>query len=216
MNRFRILLVDDHPLMRGALRAVLAGQDDMEVVAEAADGHEALTQALRHTPQVVLLDMLMPGMPGTEAAQRLKREVPGVRILALSASEDEAAARQMLSAGAEGYATKSTPTDELLRAIRQVATGARYLDATLARRLEALEGPDGAASSSALTHDEAEVLKLFAQGYPTKQISSARGLGVAVVERHRIRGMQKLGLRTRADVARLAAQQGWLGSHPSG
>jgi DNA-binding NarL/FixJ family response regulator len=204
MGKLRVFVIDDHALMRSTLRTLIDWQQDMEVIAEAADGQEAIAQARRLTPDVALLDVSMPGMPGAEVAQRLKREVPGMKILALSAHEDEDHASRMLSVGADGYAAKSTNSTDLLDAIRRVAAGERYLDK---RILDPSEAPAG---SSSLTQEETEVLKQFAQGFPMKQIAATLQLEAVAVERHKKRGMQKLGLKTRADVARFASGQGWL------
>lgn len=203
MGRLRVLLVDDHVLLRSALRGVLEGQADMEVVGEAGSGDEAMKQAERLLPEVILLDMAMPGMSGPEAARHLKQALPSSRILALSAYEDEAAAHRMLSAGADGFIPKSAQPEALLHAIRRVASGRDSLDGA-----EGHEAPPSRARS-ALTADEAEVLKRFARGFPLKQIASSLGLAVVVVERHKAQGMDKLGLKTRAQVARFADEQGW-------
>jgi DNA-binding NarL/FixJ family response regulator len=142
MGKLRILLVDDQPLVRDALRALIDEQtDDMEVVGEAQDGQEALALAPKLAPDVTLLDMTMPGLSSVEVAQRLEGEVPGTKILALSANADEGLARQMFAAGADGYALKSESTAELLRAIRQVAAGERYVAEALAEKLGRRPGP---------------------------------------------------------------------------
>jgi DNA-binding NarL/FixJ family response regulator len=208
MGKLQVLVVDDHPLMRSTLRSVIEWQQDMEVIAETGEGQEAISLAQRLAPDVVLLDVSMPGMSGAEVAQRLKREAPGTKILALSAHEDEDQASRMLSMGADGYVTKSANSADMMEAVRRVAAGERYLD----KRIAGLPGaPDGAPEgSTALTPEESEVLKQFAQGYPMKQIATVLKLDAGTVERHKKRGMQKLGLKTRADVARFASGQGWL------
>ncbi|WP_225409698.1 response regulator transcription factor [Stigmatella hybrida] len=211
MVKLRVLVVDDHSLMRSTLRSVIDWQQDMEVIAEAADGSEAIAQARRLTPDVTLLDVSMPGMPGIEVAQQLKRAVPRMKILALSAHEDEDHASRMLSMGADGYATKSTSSMDLLDAIRRVAAGERYLDRSIAGKTGGAASLDSVlADASVLTSEEAEVLKQFAQGYPLKQIASTLKLNAVAVERHKKRGMVKLGLKTRADVAHFASAHGWL------
>ena len=140
MGKLRVLLIDDQPLVRDALRTAIDEQaGDMEVVGEASDGQQALALAPQLAPDVTILDMTMPGLSGVEVAQRLKGEVPGTKILALSALENEGHALQMFAAGADGYALKSASTAELLRAIRQVAAGERYIGGALAEKLDRRE-----------------------------------------------------------------------------
>ncbi len=210
MAEIRIVLVDDSELMRGALRALVETQAGMRVVGEAGDGEEAVKVALQHAPDVVLLDVAMPGLSGTEAARRLEQAVPAAKILAFSGYDDEARVREMLAAGADGFIRKSAAPDEIVRAIRQVAAGARYLDAALPARVADAGDPDQAASEAALTGQEVKVLALFAQGYPMAQIASMLSLDRAEVERHKAAGMRELHVTTRAQLARVAAARGWI------
>jgi DNA-binding NarL/FixJ family response regulator len=214
MRKLRVLLADDHPLLRSALRDVIDAQQDMEVVAEAPDGPEAIAQALRLKPDLAILDVSMPGMTGAETARTLRRDLTNIKILALSAYEDEGYAQHMLSAGADGYVPKRTSAADLLCAIRQVAAGETHVDPALAQRFDSLVPGkvQAAETESELTHTEKEVLKRLAQGYPVKLIASTMGLESAIVDQHRADGIRKLGLKTRADIARYAVQQGWLES----
>lgn len=209
MSQIRILVVDDSDSMRCALRAVLGTQPDMSVVAEAAGGQEAIELALRHAPDVVLLDMVLEGMSGVEAAQRIGRAAPTARILAFSGDENEARVRRMLDAGARGYVRKMAAPDELLGAIRRVASGARYVDPALHVRLAEAPGPDQQAAGAELDPREVKVLTLVAQGYPARRIAAMLGMDPAEVEQRKALAMSRLKLATRADLARFAAARGW-------
>lgn len=202
--------MDDHALLRGALCSVLNGQPDMEVVGEAADGPEGIETAARLAPDVILLDVALPGMHGTKVAKALKQLSPSIKILALSAYENEAAAREMISAGADGYVRKSVAPKELVGAIRQIGAGVSQVDAVGAARPDRQRGSGPAAGSSPLTADETKVLKLYAQGYPSREIASEARLDAAAVKQLKAAGMRKLGLKTRADVARFAVERGWI------
>ena len=135
MNRIRILLVDDSELLRRALRALLGRQSDMEIVGDTGDGADAVRLLETVSADVVLLDMTMPGLSGADTALRIKETVPGAKILVFSGNERLDHVRQMLSAGADGYARKTAPPDELARAIRRVHAGERYIDAALEKKL---------------------------------------------------------------------------------
>jgi DNA-binding NarL/FixJ family response regulator len=189
-DKLRILVVDDNALLRDSLCAFLDAQPGMEVIGQAGDGHEALTQATRLVPDVILLDVIMPGMNGREAVSQLKHKVPTSRVVTLSAFEDEESARDMLEAGADAYVRKSDSPSDFITVIRRVTAA-------------------GGTPDTALTQREREVLKRFAQGYPLREIAEALGLELATVQRHKSEGMAKLKLKTRAEVARVAAEQGW-------
>lgn len=210
MAEIRIVLVDDSELMRDALRALVQTQPDMRVVGEAGDGDEAVEVASQRAPDLVLLDVAMPGPSGPEAARRLKGALPTTKILAFSGHDDETRVRGMLSAGADGFIRKSAAPDEIVRAIRQVASGARHLNPALPAELADAGDPDQAASEAALTDHEVKVLTLFAQGYPMSQIGSALSMERAEVERHKAAGMRKLQITARAHLARVAAARGWI------
>jgi len=135
MNRIRILLVDDSELLRRALRALLGRQADMEIVGDTGDGAEAVELARALAADVILLDMTMPGLSGADTALRIKEALPGAKILVFSGNERPDHVRQMLSAGADGYVRKTAPPDELVRAIRQVQAGVRYIDAAIGKKL---------------------------------------------------------------------------------
>jgi DNA-binding NarL/FixJ family response regulator len=213
MAKLRVFVADDHPLVRSGLRSHIAAQPDMEVVGEAADGMAAVLGVLQVRPDVAVLDVSMPVLGGAEATGRILRECPTVRVLALSGHEEKGYVHQMLSAGAAGYLTKRAAAEELVRAIRVVADGGTFLDPAIAGPLVAglMAGSHGgSAAAEVLSEREDEVLRRIARGDPVKQIATALDLGSRTVETYKARAMDKLGLKTRADVVRYAVGQGWL------
>jgi len=203
------------------LRALVAAQPGLEVVGEAADGDEAWRRACELRPDVLLLDLSMPGVGGAEAAERIARDCPEVRVIALTMHEERGYVTRLLRAGAAGYVLKRTAAADLVHAIRTVASGATYVDPSLAGALLAAQaprparGPDqGAAaprgSAAELTAREAEVLKLVARGHSNKEIAAALEISVKTVETHKANGMARLGVGTRAALVRYAVVEGWL------
>jgi DNA-binding NarL/FixJ family response regulator len=210
-NKLRVFLADDHPVVRGGLRALLDAQPDMEVVGEAADGAATMRDAPGLRPDVVVLDVSMPGLSGAEAAVALRRACPQARVLALSAHEDQGYVRAMLAAGASGYVVKRAAADDLVRAIRCAAAGETYLDPSVAGHLVAwIAAPPAAGAGTELSEREEEVLRRVARGQPLKQVAAALEVGLRTVETYKARAMEKLGLRSRAEVVRYAARRGWL------
>ena len=213
MPNVRILLVDDHAVVREGLKRLIADQADIEVVGEASDGHEAIEHVKVLRPDVVMMDVSMPHMSGVEATRELKGICPDTRILALTVHEDDAYVREFLKAGAAGYLLKRAPTEELVRAIRAVAGGGLYIDPRVANRpvqtLSQAERP-GASTTVELSDREAEVLRLIARGYANKEIAAQLNLSVKTVETYKARSMEKLGLRSRVDIVRIAVERGWL------
>ena len=214
MRKLRILLADDHAMMREGLVALINSEPDMEVVGEASDGEEVLARAVTAEPDVVLMDVSMPGLDGIRATRRLKAERPGVCVLALTAYDNDVYVRQSLNAGASGYVLKKAAANDLIKAIRAVAVGGKYLDPDVARRME--EGQTGAVKlrgefkRGTLTDREREVLVLVARGFTNKEISGELGISVKTVEVHKGNFMSKLELKNRADVVRYALSLGWL------
>ncbi|WP_437805142.1 response regulator transcription factor [Sorangium sp. So ce1078] len=213
MNKLRIFLADDHPIFRSGLRSHLAAQPDMEVVGEASDGAAAVQAVLDLRPDVAVVDVSMPVVSGAKFTEQVRRDCPAVKVLALSAHENQGYVQQMLAAGAAGYVVKRAVAEELVRAIRVVAAGKTYLDPDvagplLASRSRALAG--GPAAAAELSDREAEVLKQIARGHAVKQIAADLDLGVRTIETYKARGMEKLGLKTRAEVVRYALHRGWL------
>ena len=210
MTTLRVYLADDHPVVRNGLRLLLDAEPDLEVVGEAYDGEAAVRDVARLRPDVVVMDVSMPGLGGAEATGRVRANDPGVRVVALTAHEDRGYLKQLLAAGATGYVLKRSAAADLVRAIRSVAAGETYLDPGVAGQVVAeLAGPRGGTGAE-LSKQEEEVLRRLAQGLAVKQVAAALDVGVRTVETYKARAMEKLGLRTRVDVIRHAVRQGWL------
>lgn len=213
MAELRVFLVDDHAIVREGLRSLIGAQDGMTVVGESADGATACEQIPLLQVDVVILDVVMPGLTGAQTAERLRRECPDIKILAFSLHEDRRYLHQMLAAGAVGYAVKRAEAKELVRAIGVVAAGGTYLDPVLSSRQigELLaRSSSGHAATEELSERESEVLRLTAAGYGNKQIAGRLDLSVKSVETYRSRGMAKLHLHGRVELVRYAAQAGWF------
>lgn len=209
----RVLLVDDHPVLRAGVRGLLDVEDDLQVVAEASDGLSVVQQATEHDVDVVIMDVSMPKLGGAEATKQLLAAAPGLRVLALSALEEASFARMLLEVGAAGYALKRSACDELVRAVRIVAGGGTYLDPVIAaslvssgrRRLNS-----GGIPIVSLSEREAEVIRLIAQGHTSKEMAQNLGLSPRTLETYKARAMSKLNLRSRAELIRYALRSGWL------
>lgn len=214
MTKLRVFLADDHVVVREGLRALINAQPDMEVTGEAADGREACERVPQLLPDVVVLDVSMPELSGAEAAVRLKGECPQVKLLALTVHEDKGYLRQLLEAGAAGYVLKRAAAEELIRAIRAVAAGGVYLDPALAGKVVGgfVRKPSGKApqGEDKLSDREAEVVRLIAAGHSNKEIAVQLELSVKTVETYKARSLEKLELRSRADLVRYALRRGWL------
>ena len=213
MKRIRILIADDHAVVRAGIRLLLEAQPDMEVVGEAQDGRESLTRVQELRPDVVLMDITMPHLSGIEATQAIKKVLPEARILALTMHEDAAYFFQMLQAGASGYVVKGADPSELLSAIRAVSHGKAYLFPSLARKLlddylERLEVGEEGDTYARLTSREKEVLKLIGEGHTGREIAEVLFLSKNTVERHRTNIMDKLGMRNKSQLIRLAIRKG--------
>jgi DNA-binding NarL/FixJ family response regulator len=212
----RVVIADDHAVVRDGLRSLIDAQPGLQVVGEAADGDAAWRHACALAPDVLLLDLSMPGVGGVDAAERIAADCPKVRVLALTMHEERGYVTRLLRAGAAGYVLKRTASAELVRAIRTVAAGGTYVDPSLAGAL--LAGPtarDGrwagrAAGAQALSAREAEVLRLVARGHTNKEVAAALEISVKTVESHKANGMTKLGVTTRAALVRFAVDEGWL------
>jgi DNA-binding NarL/FixJ family response regulator len=214
VKKLRIFLADDHAVLRDGLKMLINAQPDMEIVGEAGDGKEAVRKATALQPDVVVMDVSMPEWNGVQATERLKQAHPRMKILALTAYEDEHYLRQLLKVGASGCVLKREAGEELTQAIRTVASGGVYLDPSLANRF--VDGYLRKASlgenqrGSDLSEREAEVLRLIAWGYANKEIAAQLHLSVKTIETYKTRLMEKLNLRSRADIVRYALRQGWL------
>jgi two-component system invasion response regulator UvrY len=204
----KVLLADDHALVRAGLRRIVEDCADMTVVAEAADGQEAVEKALQLHPDMVVLDISMPGMDGLEAIRRLRSQLPGLPLLVLSMYDEEPYIVRAFEAGALGYLTKKAAPMELVAAIRTVVAGNRYLTAQTAELL-ALKGGQGEASSTGLGElslRELQVLRRLALGHTNREISEAYHISIKTVDAYRLRLLKKLHLRNNADLSRFAIQ----------
>jgi len=205
-----ILLADDHETVREGLRLLVDAQQDMRVIAEAGDGKLAVERACETKPNVVVLDLSMPGMNGLAATRSLHASLPATAIVTLTRHGDHAYVEQLFAAGVRGYVLKQSSSNELLAAIRCVASGETYVD-------PALRGEDGSwprprrhADTPLITDRETSVLRLMAVGHSNKDIADGLGISVKTVEVHKANAMRKLKLRGRTDVVRYAAINGWL------
>ena len=212
VKKIRLILAEDHETVRQGLRALLGARDDIEVVADAPNGRVAVDRARALKPDVVVLDLSMPEMNGLAATREILEHLPQVGVIAMTRHSDDAYVQELLSAGASGYVLKQSPVDELLKAIRAVARGERYLDSTLvARNAKAyLSRYSSGHSRPPITDREASVLRLMAIGHSNKEIASALDIAVKTVEVHKANAMRKLDLRGRIDVVKYAVLNGWL------
>lgn len=204
----RVLVVDDHSVLRTGLRLMLEQQPDLAFVGEAPTAEDALRGIDRTAPDVVMLDIQMPGMGGLEGAARLKERRPGVRILVLSMHDEADDIRRAFAAGADGYLVKTAADEELVRALRAVAAGERYLHPSLGAKLAQPATPSGPVDD--LSPREREVLRLLALGYTNQEIARELVVSVRTVESHRAHVMSKLRAESRAAMVRHALDAGLL------
>lgn len=214
MDKITILIVDDHAVVRAGIRSLLEGQADLEIVGEAAGGEEAVQKAIDLRPQLVLMDIAMPGMSGIEATRRIKKDLPETSVLVLTMHDDEEFFFPVLRAGASGYVLKEAEPQDLLNALRVVHEGQVFFSPAVARVL--LEGFVTASAGprdekySSLTSREREVLKLAATGQTNRQIAEQLFLSIRTVEKHRQSVMHKLALDKREDLTKYAVRQGLI------
>jgi len=208
----RILMVDDHSMVRHALSAMLSALQDMQVVGEAANGREALNLCRKHLPDVVVMDVSMPDMNGIEATERIKAEFPKIRVVAVSMYTDTDLVERMIKAGASGYLLKNASFQELQTAVREAAAGRCYLSSTVTSVVleRFVRNPDQAPETmtSGLTPREREVLQLLAEGYRSKEIAELLSLSTRTVEHHRRQIMDRLGLKSVAALTKYAVKAG--------
>ncbi|HKH72046.1 MAG TPA: response regulator transcription factor [Vicinamibacterales bacterium] len=213
-GRLRILLADDHVVVREGLKLVIEGQKDMVVVCEAGDGATAIQLAQELKPDVVIMDISMPGMNGLVATRTLKRVLPHCVVVTLTRHGDDAYLQELMRAGASAYVLKQSAPAELITAIRTCASGGQYLDSSLTARVTAgffgRDGRKATQSGGTPSEREAEVLRLISAGYSNKEIASRLTLSVKTVEAHKANAMRKLGLNGRIDIVKYAILQGWL------
>lgn len=214
MNPIRILLAEDHELVRAGLRLLIDREPDMEIVGEAANGVEAGELAARLHPDLVVIDLSMPQMNGLELMVYLRRHEPPPRLLVLTANEDVAYLRQVLHLGGAGYVLKRSAAEDLIHAIRAVTGGERYLPPQLVKQLVDVLAAAPALSSpltaNALSEREQAVLQMIAAGHTNKEVAARLDVSMKTVETYKARAMQKLQLRGRSDIVRYSVSQGWL------
>ena len=203
----RVLIVDDHPVIRRGLREILTEHDDTEVCAEAGNAAEALELVRKERPDIVLMDITMPGRSGIEALQDIKREFPALPVLMLSIHPEDQYALRALKAGASGYLTKESAPDELMKAITKAVAGGRYVTETLAERLAMdVGGNAGREPHELLSDREYEVLRHIGRGKPVSLIAEEMSLSVKTVSTYRSRILEKLALEHTADLIRYALE----------
>jgi two-component system invasion response regulator UvrY len=203
----RVLIADDHAIVRKGLREIVAETGEIEVVGEASDGHEAVSMALQGDYDVVLLDLSMPGKGGLAALKEIKTERPDLPVLVLSIHPENQYATRMLRAGASGYVTKDTAPEELIRAIRKVHKGGHYVSASLAESLAAsLTGEAGRGRHENLSDREFDVMRKLASGKTVTQIAEELFLSIKTVSTYRARVMEKMGFSNNAELTRYAVE----------
>ncbi len=210
-----VVLVDDHAVVRSGLRLLLEAQDDIEVVGEAGNAKDAVFRARAFKPDVILLDVVMPGESGIEVLPKLLNESPETKVLVLSMQDDPSYVREAFAAGAQGYVLKEAADEEVVSAVREIAGGARYVHPALGARMVAAEAQErAAAESDPLSEREREVLRLLALGHTNQEIAEQLYISVRTAESHRSHIMQKLRLTTRAELVRYALTHGLLAEEP--
>ncbi len=215
MDKIRILLVDDHAILRAGLRAILNAEADIEVVGEAGDGKEAVAKAEKLRPDVALMDISMPVMDGLEATRRIQQSCPEVKVLVLTVHDNEEYLFQVLKAGGSGYVVKKAADTELISAIRAVHRGEAFLSPMATKMviggyLQAVGQERTKQDYANLTSREEEVLKLITEGYTNQEIADRLIISIKTVESHRAHILDKLELHTRADLVKYARTHGML------
>jgi DNA-binding NarL/FixJ family response regulator len=211
VSKISILIVDDHAILREGVRALLSVHEDLQVIGEAADGQEAIGAVERLDPDVVLMDIAMPGLGGIETTIELKKQGRRCKVLILSQYEDREYVRRLLKAGVSGYVLKKSAGSELAGAIRAVHRGGLVLDPEVARVAMAEAGPAAAGGGDpyeTLTDREKQVLKLVAEGKSNKEVAEVLGISVKTAMTHREHVMEKLGLHNRTELVRFAIKRG--------
>ncbi len=213
MSKIRVLLADDHLILREGIRSLLGKVPDIEVVGEAGEGGEAVAKVEQLVPDVVLMDITMPGMSGLEATRQIKQKYPQVKVLILTIHATNQYLSQMLQAGASGYVVKTTATSELISAIRAVHQGDVYLYPSITRMLvenylQRVKGGEEKTSYEGLTSREREILMYIAEDKKNKEIADLLGISVRTVQAHRTNLMDKLGAHDRTELVKYAINKG--------
>ncbi|MDR5709761.1 MAG: response regulator transcription factor [Armatimonadota bacterium] len=214
-QKIRVLIADDHGIVRDGIRMILSSQEDIEVVGEASTGREAVELARRMQPDVVLMDISMPDMNGIEATRRIREEMPSVQVLGLTMHEEENYVFQMLKAGGAGYVLKRAAAEDLVTAVRAAARGEVFLYPSVAKLvvrdyLERARHQEDDTSLDALTPREKEILALIAEGLTNQEIAQRLVISVKTVQTHRAHIMEKLNLHDRTELVRFAIRKGLI------
>jgi two-component system response regulator NreC len=207
----KVVVVDDHAVVRSGLRLLLDAHEDIEVVGEAGNAKDAIFRARALKPDVMLLDVVMPGVSGIDVLPELLKESPETKVLVLSMQDDPSYVREAFAAGASGYVLKEAADEEVVSAVREIAKGGRYVHPSLGARMVAAEAQERAAvEADPLSEREREVLRLLALGHTNQEIAQGLYISVRTAESHRAHIMQKLRLATRAELVRYALSHGLL------
>jgi two-component system invasion response regulator UvrY len=208
----RVLLADDHSIVRAGLRSLIEETGEMEVVVEAADGKEAISQALKVKPDVAVIDISMPGVDGLEVINQLHSSLPDLPILVLTMHEEEQYVVRSISSGARGYITKRSAPEQLVKAIQQLHAGGRYISSEAAEllALRVARGESGQSPLDSLSNREVQVLRALALGQTNREIAENYHISVKTVDTYRFRLLKKLNLRNNADLSRFAIQTGLI------
>ncbi len=207
----RVLIVDDHAVVRSGIKLLLDRHDDIETVGEAGSGKDAIFRVRELSPEVILLDVVMPGESGIEVLPRLLKEAPEAKVLVLSMQDDPSYVREAFAAGASGYVLKEAADEEVVTAVREIAGGGSYVHPTLGARMVAADAAaQAAAEADPLSDREREILRLLALGHTNQEIAKMLYISVRTAETHRAHIMQKLRLTTRAELVRHALAHGLL------
>jgi DNA-binding NarL/FixJ family response regulator len=213
----RVLIVDDHAVVRSGLRRVLEAEADIETVGEAENAERAVFEAIAAKPDVILMDLVMPGAGGIAGMPAVREAVPSAKVLVLSMQDDPRYVREAFAAGASGYVLKEAADTEVVTAVRAVAAGERYVHPSLGARMIAADAEAAArADADPLSEREHEVLRLLALGHTNQEIASQLYISVRTAETHRAHIMQKLHLSSRADLVRYALAEGMLDEADAG
>jgi DNA-binding NarL/FixJ family response regulator len=219
MTKIRVLLADDHTVVRQGLRALLLAEKDIDIVAEADTGRQAVQMAKKFTPDVIVMDVSMPLLNGMEATRQITQNMPGAKVLVLSSYGDEDYVQKLLEAGAAGYLIKQTAANDLVLAIRETAAGNAFFSPAIAKRLRDkvrqgfTNGQTDHSSTPSLTVREAEILQLVAEGRANKQMADDLGISIKTVEKHRQQVMNKLNIHDTAGLTRYAVAKGVIDPH---
>lgn len=215
MSKISVLITEDHKTVRQGLKMIVAAETDMEVVGEAGNGQEAIALAQELQPDIIIMDISMPGLNGIEATTELKKIAPFIKILTMTRHTDRAYIRKLMEAGVSGYVLKQSESEELLRAIRKIAAGENYLDPAITEMVFDLCAPKqnkqrGEIASTPLSERESEVLRLISRGYSNKEIAVRLKTSVKTIETQKASALRKLNISGRNEIVDYAILQGWL------